>query len=331
MNNVAKNRKEIKKHISSVIKRKGYAILSVCGRVVPGSQPINYAYTVGLRDLNMPELLMVGIPSTNTLSKIIENQIIVWQLSDSSSYDVRDDLTYKPGMRTRTEKIDGDAACKLYCSELRRHYPRKQINMAQILFPDESNLLPGEVGYNVDYDQGPLHSSDVKQPTLQCETLFDKDSNFESIVVKDKVIECKFSQPQIGNGAMQLLFIYDGKVTILNYSSSTVSPHNFAVVDAMADSAIAEYLKTIKGAVEAKPRLVGAVALEWVARSTGEEVLSFTIEDGRRQIPLLEIETAGLMKIVHIIDQSLEGLTIDPTIIESLIDSIPPRTKEGTL
>lgn len=326
MNNVAKHRNEVKAHIKRCIKEKGFAILANQGKITPGSQPINYAYTVGMRDLGLPELIMVGIPSTDTLSRIIHNQAREWISVDKASFTERDDLTHQPNMRTKTIRVDSVGACKLYCEELRRHYPRRSITMAQILFPDNNNLLPGEVGYNDDYDQGYLIPFSTAPSVVKHETHFDVEGKFESIVATcGKLVDCKFSQPKIVDDVTQLLFSHDGLLTVLSVSLDIRTLSNYVLFDQVCDNVAREYLANVKKVEYSKPNLIGSTILKWEGRDHNTETLVIHFAESRSPVPLLEIETTDMGKVVHMINQDLQGLRIDPIVIQSLIDSIPTR------
>lgn len=160
---VASTTKQVKRHIKRSIAANKFAILSVNG--VPqmtGGNGLNYSYTVGLSRLGYPELFICGVIPNEVLGGLLKRQANLWITEREATHGVRTDVVLRSDskqdilMRSQTSLVHVGRALDQYCEQLRqRGGPKLQI--AQLVYPDPNNLLPGEEGYDVRYLQPRLH------------------------------------------------------------------------------------------------------------------------------------------------------------------------------
>lgn len=152
----ADNRKQLKRHIKRSIASNGFAILSVNPPPVFGANPVNYSYTVGLSHKGLPELFICGPIPNSVMGAILKNQANAWLREKTATYEVRTDIvkSTEPGklMRSSVRLLNAPEAVDKYCVELRQRAP-KGLYVAQVLYPDMANVLPGEEGYDTRYRQ----------------------------------------------------------------------------------------------------------------------------------------------------------------------------------
>ncbi|MND95579.1 hypothetical protein D3C80_878390 [compost metagenome] len=156
---VASTNKQVKRHIKRSIAANKFAILSVTG--VPqmgGGHGLNYSYTVGLSRLGYPELFICGKLPNEVFGGLLKRQANLWISEGKASHEVRTDVVLRGDakqdilMRSQTMLVNVTQALNTYCEQLRqRGGPNLQI--AQLCYPDPQNLLPGEEGYDIRYQQ----------------------------------------------------------------------------------------------------------------------------------------------------------------------------------
>jgi hypothetical protein len=153
---IADNRKQLKRHIKRSIASNGFAILSVNPPPVFGANPVNYSYTVGLSHKGLPELFICGPIPNSVMGAILKNQANAWLREKTATYEVRTDIvkSTEPDklMRSSVRLLNAPEAVEKYCVELRQRAP-KGLYVAQVLYPDMANVLPGEEGYDTRYRQ----------------------------------------------------------------------------------------------------------------------------------------------------------------------------------
>ncbi|MND14910.1 hypothetical protein D3C81_237450 [compost metagenome] len=156
---VANTNKQVKRHIKRSIAANKFAILSVNG--VPqmaGGTGLNYSYTVGLSRLGLPELFICGLIPNDVMGGLLKRQANLWIAEGVADYAVRTDVVLRGDvkqdilMRSQCIEISARAAVHQYCSELKQR-GGPGLKMAQFLYPDPNNLLPGEEGYDQRYHQ----------------------------------------------------------------------------------------------------------------------------------------------------------------------------------
>lgn len=159
----ADNRKQLKRHIKRSIAANGFAILSVNPPALTNASPVNYSYTVGLSQRGMPELFICGpIPNT-VMGAILKNQAKAW-MREGANLAVRTGIVLasepvKP-MRSKCRMLVTEEAVGEYCHELRQR-GGKNLQIAQVCYPDAENRLPGEEGYDVRYRQDVMTIRDL--------------------------------------------------------------------------------------------------------------------------------------------------------------------------
>jgi hypothetical protein len=153
---VADNRKQLKRHIKRSIASNGFAILSVNPPPVFGANPVNYSYTVGLSHKGLPELFICGPIPNSVMGAILKNQANAWLREKVASYEVRTDIVKSTApdkvMRSNTRLLHGEEAVTKYCVELKQR-AGKGLQVAQVMYPDMANVLPGESDYDTRYRQ----------------------------------------------------------------------------------------------------------------------------------------------------------------------------------
>lgn len=152
---IADNRKQLKRHIKRSIASNGFAILSVNPPQLTHSAPVNYSYTVGLSQKGLPELFICGPIPNSTMGAILKNQAKAW-LREGFDLSPRVGIVLATEpvqpMRSKCRMLVTDEAVNEYCIELRQR-GGKNLQIAQVCYPDAENRLPGEPGYDVRYRQ----------------------------------------------------------------------------------------------------------------------------------------------------------------------------------
>lgn len=152
----ADNRKQLKRHIKRSIANNGFAILSVNPPDTPFGKAVNYSYTVGLSYKGLPELFICGPIPNEVMGAILKNQAKAWLREGVASYEVRTDIVKSSDptkvMRSGVRLLNGNEAVNNFCLELRQRAP-KGLQVAQVMYPDMANVLPGEENYDTRYRQ----------------------------------------------------------------------------------------------------------------------------------------------------------------------------------
>lgn len=152
---IADNRKQLKRHIKRSIAANGFAILSVNPPKLTTASSVNYSYTVGLSQRGMPELFICGPIPNEVMGAILKNQANVW-MREGANLAVREGIVRSSepvkAMRSKCRMLITEEAVGEYCHELRQR-GGKNLQIAQVCYPDAENRLPGEPGYDVRYRQ----------------------------------------------------------------------------------------------------------------------------------------------------------------------------------
>jgi hypothetical protein len=171
---VADNRKQLKRHIKRSIADSGFAILSVNPPPVFGANPVNYSYTVGLAQKGLPELFICGPIPNSVMGAILKNQAQAWLRERVATYEVRTDIvkSTEPDklMRSSVRLLNAREAVEKYCVELRQRAP-KGLYVAQVIYPDMANVLPGEEGYDTRYRQDLITLAQTPQTDIQLDNI----------------------------------------------------------------------------------------------------------------------------------------------------------------
>lgn len=149
---------DVIEHLNSVIQDQGYAILSVDTRDPQGNAGA-YSYTVGLCEQGMPELFIVGNLTAATQGSILLKQVEYWQ-THGVTHDVVEGVVPASNtastLRSQAVLVNAPTAAQLYMERLAEWAllkPELNVQVAQLLWPDASNRLPGEPEYQNQHGQ----------------------------------------------------------------------------------------------------------------------------------------------------------------------------------
>lgn len=150
---LARRRKAFDRQVDDTIARVGWVVMAV------GSSDTTpaFAYTVGLSQANLPELVIVGNLAPGTLGNII-NPIAQKMFIDKEAIKVgpaTSGFVLKTNEELRLEVrvvIDRKRALQNYVIQAADLYG-PGVDVMQVIWGDDKNVLPTEPGYNLEMVQ----------------------------------------------------------------------------------------------------------------------------------------------------------------------------------
>lgn len=132
--------------------------LAVVGSMGSREAP-TVVYTLGLDDINWPELVVIGDLPPPAMEMFIHKQIAAWREAKQPSYGVQvlplPELG-QPEYKVHTRLVSPIDACMSYTGWIETYHKSSSVKVAQIIFPDANGNFPMDEGY----DQG------IRQPLI---------------------------------------------------------------------------------------------------------------------------------------------------------------------
>lgn len=125
-----------------------------------GLGAFQFAYTLGLGEHGLPELLTTGVVPKETLSKLLRSQADLW-LEQGLKMGIARNVVFESApkgrkprlMRSSTGLVEATRFLNAFAPDFIRQYGIGPHCVAQFYYPDPRNRLPGEQNYDTRYLQ----------------------------------------------------------------------------------------------------------------------------------------------------------------------------------
>ena len=147
-----RNRERMVRESNDIIARVGWMIQGV----MAGENTPPFAYTIGLSQFNLPELLLVGLnaqTAAGILNPIAEQMKVNKEAIKVGPTPSGFKLRTGEDLRLEVRQVDDKyRAVTEYLIQAHDRYGSR-LNVLQVIWADDKNVLPTEPGYNLDMVQ----------------------------------------------------------------------------------------------------------------------------------------------------------------------------------